>query len=99
MLFVDNFLHCLPSVLVQPLNPMRLTQPILRSLLCMPLLALVAADSAPVYTNDFSKADLGKPAKELLIHAGAFEVKNGKIVAWRDYFCMKQFEKGTGLGG
>jgi limonene-1,2-epoxide hydrolase len=29
--------------------------------------------------------------------AGAFEVKNGKIVAWRDYFCMKQFEKGTGL--
>jgi limonene-1,2-epoxide hydrolase len=29
--------------------------------------------------------------------AGAFEVKNGKIVAWRDYFCMKQFEKGTGI--
>ena len=29
--------------------------------------------------------------------AGAFEVKNGRIVAWRDYFCMKQFEKGTGL--
>ena len=29
--------------------------------------------------------------------AGAFEVKNGKIVAWRDYFCTKQFEKGTGL--
>jgi limonene-1,2-epoxide hydrolase len=29
--------------------------------------------------------------------AGAFEVKNGKIVAWRDYFCMKQFTEGTGL--
>ena len=31
--------------------------------------------------------------------AGAFEVRNGKIVGWRDYFCMKQFEKGTGLAG
>ena len=29
--------------------------------------------------------------------AGAFEVKNGKIVAWRDYFCMRQFERGTGI--
>lgn len=29
--------------------------------------------------------------------AGVFEVKNGKIVAWRDYFDVKQFEKGTGL--
>jgi limonene-1,2-epoxide hydrolase len=29
--------------------------------------------------------------------AGAFEVKNGKIVAWRDYFCMKQFTQGTGI--
>jgi limonene-1,2-epoxide hydrolase len=29
--------------------------------------------------------------------AGAFEVKNGKIVAWRDYFCMKQFTEGTGI--
>ena len=37
------------------------------------------------------KAKYGLPV------AGAFEVKNGKIVAWRDYFCMKQFEKGTGL--
>jgi limonene-1,2-epoxide hydrolase len=29
--------------------------------------------------------------------AGAFEVKDGKIVAWRDYFCMKQFTDGTGI--
>jgi limonene-1,2-epoxide hydrolase len=29
--------------------------------------------------------------------AGAFEISNGKIVAWRDYFCMQQFSKGTGL--
>ncbi len=29
--------------------------------------------------------------------AGAFEVRNGKIVAWRDYFCMRQFAEGTGL--
>jgi limonene-1,2-epoxide hydrolase len=29
--------------------------------------------------------------------AGAFEVKNGKITAWRDYFCMKQFSDGTGI--
>jgi limonene-1,2-epoxide hydrolase len=29
--------------------------------------------------------------------AGAFEVKNGKIVAWRDYFCVKQFSAGTGI--
>lgn len=29
--------------------------------------------------------------------AGVFEVKDGKIVAWRDYFCMNQFSEGTGL--
>jgi len=29
--------------------------------------------------------------------AGAFEVNNGKITAWRDYFCMRQFSEGTGL--
>ncbi len=29
--------------------------------------------------------------------AGAFEVSNGKITAWRDYFCMQQFSEGTGL--
>ncbi len=29
--------------------------------------------------------------------SGAFEVKDGKIVAWRDYFCMNQFREGTGL--
>lgn len=29
--------------------------------------------------------------------AGAFEVENGKITAWRDYFCMRQFAEGTGL--
>ena len=29
--------------------------------------------------------------------AGAFEVRGGKIVAWRDYFCMRQFAEGTGL--
>ena len=29
--------------------------------------------------------------------AGAFEVVDGKITAWRDYFCMRQFSEGTGL--
>jgi limonene-1,2-epoxide hydrolase len=29
--------------------------------------------------------------------AGVFEVKNGKIVAWRDYFDVRQFTKGTGI--
>lgn len=29
--------------------------------------------------------------------AGAFEVNAGKITAWRDYFCMRQFSEGTGL--
>ena len=29
--------------------------------------------------------------------AGAFEISNGKIIAWRDYFCMRQFSEGTGL--
>ena len=29
--------------------------------------------------------------------AGAFEVTDGKITAWRDYFCMQQFSRGTGL--
>lgn len=29
--------------------------------------------------------------------AGVFEVKDGKIVAWRDYFDRKQFTDGTGI--
>ena len=29
--------------------------------------------------------------------AGAFEIKDNKIVAWRDYFCMQQFSEGTGI--
>ena len=28
---------------------------------------------------------------------GAFEIRDGKISAWRDYFCMRQFAEGTGL--
>ena len=29
--------------------------------------------------------------------AGVFEVENGRITAWRDYFCVRQFAEGTGL--
>lgn len=29
--------------------------------------------------------------------AGVFEVQDGKIIAWRDYFCVRQFSEGTGL--
>ena len=29
--------------------------------------------------------------------SGAFEIRDGKISAWRDYFCMNQFREGTGL--
>ncbi len=29
--------------------------------------------------------------------AGAFEVVDGRITGWRDYFCMRQFAEGTGL--
>ena len=29
--------------------------------------------------------------------AGAFEVRDGKITEWRDYFCVKQFSEGTGI--
>ena len=29
--------------------------------------------------------------------AGVFVVKNGKITAWRDYFDVRQFTKGTGI--
>jgi limonene-1,2-epoxide hydrolase len=29
--------------------------------------------------------------------AGIFEVKGDKIVAWRDYFDVKQFVEGTGI--
>ena len=28
---------------------------------------------------------------------GIFEVKNGKITAWRDYFDVRQFEEATGI--
>jgi limonene-1,2-epoxide hydrolase len=37
------------------------------------------------------KARFGLPV------AGVFEVKNGKIVAWRDYFDVRQFTNGTGI--
>lgn len=30
--------------------------------------------------------------------AGVFEVRNGKIVAWRDYFDMQTWMKQTGMG-
>jgi limonene-1,2-epoxide hydrolase len=31
--------------------------------------------------------------------AGVFEVRNGKIAAWRDYFDMQTYMKQTGMGG
>lgn len=31
--------------------------------------------------------------------AGVFEVRNGKIAAWRDYFDMQTWMKQTGMGG
>jgi limonene-1,2-epoxide hydrolase len=37
------------------------------------------------------KAKYGLPV------AGVFVVKNGKITAWRDYFDIRQFTKGTGI--
>lgn len=30
---------------------------------------------------------------------GAFEVHDGRITAWRDYFDMKQFQDQLALGG
>ena len=38
----------------------------------------------------------GKPRYGLPV-AGVFEVKDGKIVAWRDYWDRKQFADGTGI--
>jgi len=31
--------------------------------------------------------------------AGVFEIRNGKIAAWRDYFDMQTWMKQTGMGG
>jgi len=31
--------------------------------------------------------------------AGVFEIRNGKIAAWRDYFDMQTYMKQTGMGG
>jgi len=39
----------------------------------------------------FSKPNYGLPV------AGIFEVRDGKIVSWRDYFDTRQFSKGTGI--
>lgn len=41
--------------------------------------------------DTFSKSGYALPV------AGIFEVKDGKIVSWRDYFDTRQFSKGTGL--
>ena len=38
----------------------------------------------------------GKPKYGLPV-TGVFEVKNGKITAWRDYFDTRQFSQGTGM--
>ena len=39
----------------------------------------------------------GKTEEFGLPVTGVFEVKNNKIVAWRDYFDVKQFEEGLGI--
>lgn len=61
------------------------------------LLAIAAAGDT-VFTERIDRFTmLGKNVA--LPVAGVFEIRNGKIAAWRDYFDMQTWMKQTGMGG
>jgi limonene-1,2-epoxide hydrolase len=56
----------------------------------------LAADGDVVFTERVDALELRDRVGELPV-AGVFEVKGGKIVAWRDYFDMRQALDAFGL--
>lgn len=56
----------------------------------------IAADGDRVYTERIDRFDLDGKRFELPVN-GVFELRDGKIVSFRDYFDLGTFERGSGL--
>jgi hypothetical protein len=54
---------------------MKTSRPVLLSLLAVASIALPAFAADPLYKNDFESAEVGKVPSEMMVMAGAFEVK------------------------
>ena len=61
------------------------------------MLAIASAGDV-VFTERVDRFKMMGKSVELPV-AGVFEVRNGKIAAWRDYFDMQTWMKQTGMGG
>ena len=57
----------------------------------------LASDGDVVFTERVDRFVMGDNTIELPV-AGVFEVRDGKIAAWRDYFDMQQFMTQAGQG-
>ena len=57
----------------------------------------LAASGNVVHTERIDRFVIGGKRVALPV-AGVFEVRDGKIAAWRDYFDMQDFMKQSGLG-
>lgn len=56
----------------------------------------IATDGDRVYTERIDRFDLNGKRFELPVN-GIFELRDGKIVSFRDYFDLGTFERGSGL--
>lgn len=54
----------------------------------------MASDGDAVFTERVDRFVMGDNTVELPV-AGVFEIRDGKIAAWRDYFDMQTFTGGT----
>ena len=57
----------------------------------------IGASGEAVLTERIDKFVINGQSVELPV-AGVFELKDGKITAWRDYFDMQQFMCQSGMG-
>ena len=58
----------------------------------------IVASGDVVLTERIDRFVIGGKTVELPV-MGAFEVRDGKIAAWRDYFDMQTYMKQSGMGG
>jgi len=58
----------------------------------------IASSGDIVFTERVDRFKMMGKTVELPV-AGVFEIRNGKIAAWRDYFDMQTWVRQTGMGG
>jgi limonene-1,2-epoxide hydrolase len=56
----------------------------------------IATDGDRVYTERVDRFEVNGKRFELPVN-GVFELRNGKIVSFRDYFDLATFERGSGM--